>query len=193
MRARRWIILALLLAVITVGLRFCVVIVPPDKTATLRTSSQTLDLTADQDGPKLLIPVDGIGRADLIDTFRQSREVGQRVHNAIDILAPRGTAVRAAASGVVEKLFVSERGGNTIYMRSADRKWVFYYAHLDSYAPGLFEGMVVKGGALIGTVGSTGNASADAPHLHLSVNRATAGQSWYEGKPINPYPLLMAR
>lgn len=140
---------------------------------------------------QLALPVAQTGRDQLVDTFTQGRK-GGRPHDAIDIMAPRGTPVLAAAPGVVEKLFHSERGGNTIYVRSPDRKWVFYYAHLDSYRPGLAEGDSVRRGQMIGTVGSTGNANPDGPHLHFAINRMEAGQSWYEGRPINPYPLLAA-
>jgi len=140
----------------------------------------------------LIVPVAGVATDRLEDTFTQAREHGSRPHDAIDILAPRGTPVVAAAAGTVEKLFVSERGGNTIYVRSPDRRWTDYYAHLDAWRPGLKEGDAVLPGQVLGTVGSTGNADPAAPHLHFAVSRVSADQRWYEGTPVNPYPMLVA-
>jgi murein DD-endopeptidase MepM/ murein hydrolase activator NlpD len=131
---------------------------------------------------------------DLVDTFTQARAGGARVHDAIDIMAPEGTPVLAATPGTVEKLFFSDGGGgNTIYIRSDDGRWIYYYAHLSSYAPGLAEGQRVKRGQVIGRVGHTGNASASGPHLHFAINRMEPGQKWYQGEPINPYPLLAGK
>ena len=139
----------------------------------------------------LAIPVAGVGTADLADTYTQSRAGGARVHNAIDIMAPAGTPVIASAPGTVEKLFFSQGGGGiTAYVRSPDKKWTFYYAHLQAYAPGLKEGQAVKQGDAIGTVGSTGNANPAGPHLHFAINKMADGEDWHEGTPINPYPLL---
>ncbi|WP_166040171.1 M23 family metallopeptidase [Sphingosinicella sp. YJ22] len=139
----------------------------------------------------LAIPVAGIGSRDLVDTYTQSRSGGARVHNAIDIMASRGTPVVAAAPGTVEKLFFSDGGGGiSAYVRSDDRQWIYYYAHLDAYAPGLREGQRIARGAPIGTVGSTGNANPAGPHLHFAVNRMAPGERWHEGTPVNPYPLL---
>lgn len=138
----------------------------------------------------LAIPVEGVKQEDLTDTFTAAR-AGGRPHDAIDIIAPEGSAVIAAAPGTVEKLFFSNGGGgNTIYIRSDDGKWTYYYAHLASYAPGLAEGQHVKQGQVIGRVGHTGNASAEGPHLHFAINQMAPGQKWYEGDPVNPYPLL---
>lgn len=146
-------------------------------------------------GPSgIAIPVAGVKAGDLQDTYTQSRAGGARVHNAIDIMAPRGTPVVAAAPGKVEKLFFSNGGGGiTAYVRSPDGRWMFYYAHLDAYAPGLKEGQAVKQGDAIGTVGSTGNANPGGPHLHFAINKMGAGEKWYEGTPINPYPLLAGK
>ncbi|HEX8381007.1 MAG TPA: M23 family metallopeptidase, partial [Allosphingosinicella sp.] len=103
------------------------------------------------------VPVAGVTAGQLQDTYTQSRSGGARVHNAIDIMAPHGTPVVAAAPGKVEKLFNSKGGGGiTAYVRSPDGRWMFYYAHLQAYAPGLKEGQAVKQGDAIGTVGSTG-------------------------------------
>ncbi|MEP7222702.1 MAG: M23 family metallopeptidase [Novosphingobium sp.] len=141
----------------------------------------------------LLIPVQGVAPAQLGDTFSQARAEGERRHDAIDIPAPLGTPVLAAASGWVEKLFVSNEGGNTVYVRSADQRVIYYYAHLDHYAPGLAEGQQVMAGQVIGAVGISGNAPPGAPHLHFAINVLGPGQNWWQGTAVNPYPLLMAR
>jgi len=141
----------------------------------------------------LAIPVAGIKPEALADTYTQSRS-GGRVHNAIDIMAPHGTPVVAAAAGTVEKLFFSQGGGGiTVYVRSPDRKWIYYYAHLDAYAPGLKEGQAIRRGDPLGTVGSTGNANPAGPHLHFAVHDMAEGEDWHEGSPINPYPLLAGK
>ncbi len=142
----------------------------------------------------LAVPVAGIRPEWLTDTFSASRAGGARVHNAIDIMAPRGTPVVAAADGIVERLHFSQGGGGiTIYVRSPDRAWTYYYAHLDAYAPGLREGQQVRRGDPIGLVGSTGNAAAAGPHLHFAINRMGPADRWWQGTPVNPYPLLAGR
>lgn len=141
----------------------------------------------------LVIPVQGVKPSQLVDTFTQAREGGLRRHDAIDIMAPLGTPVIAAAAGTLEKLFVSVKGGNTIYVRSPDRRLSYYYAHLDHYAPGLKDGQQVSAGQLLGAVGYTGDASADGPHLHFAINLMEPAESWWKGTAINPYPLLMRR
>ena len=143
-------------------------------------------------GGALLVPVAGVAPADLTDTFTDARGSGRR-HDAIDIMAPRGTPVLAAAEGRVEKLYFSHGGGgNTVYVRSSDRRWMYYYAHLDRYAPGLAEGQQLQRGSPIGFVGSTGSASPEGPHLHFAVNAMGPGDRWWQGTPVNPYPLLTA-
>ena len=142
----------------------------------------------------LAIPVAGIKAGQLSDTFTQARAGGARIHDAIDIMADEGTPVIAATGGTVEKLFFSDGGGGiTAYVRSPDQRWTYYYAHLQGYAPGLAEGQQVKRGQLIGRVGHTGNASPGGPHLHFAINQMRAGEKWYQGNPINPYPLLAGK
>ena len=142
----------------------------------------------------LAIPVQGIKPADLVDTFTQARAGGARTHDAIDIMAAHGTPVLAAADGTVEKMFFSQGGGGiTAYVRSPDQRWTYYYAHLASYAPGLAEGQTVRRGQLVGRVGATGNANPAGPHLHFAINRMEPGEKWYDGRPINPYPLLAGK
>jgi murein DD-endopeptidase MepM/ murein hydrolase activator NlpD len=141
-------------------------------------------------GGGLVIPVAGVTPDKLTDTWGDARGDGMRAHHAIDIMAPRGTPVLAAAAGTVEKIFESKNGGHTIYIRRADTAWQDYYAHLDSYAPDLREGLVVKQGQQLGQVGSTGDASPDAPHLHYEIHQMAPGDGWWKGTEINPYPIL---
>jgi murein DD-endopeptidase MepM/ murein hydrolase activator NlpD len=139
----------------------------------------------------LAIPVSGIRIDDLSDTYTDSRGGGSRVHNAIDIMAPLGTPVVSASDGIVEKLFFSRGGGGiTAYVRSPDGLWLHYYAHLDSYAPGLREGIRIRRGDPIGTVGISGNANPSGPHLHYAIYRMSPGERWWQGAPVNPYPQL---
>ena len=137
----------------------------------------------------LIIPVAGVRANQLIDTFSEARSEG-RVHDAIDIPAPRGTPVLAVADGKILKLFQSERGGTTIYQLSSDEKFIYYYAHLDRYAEGLSEGQTVTQGETIAYVGDTGNAGAGNYHLHFSIAITTNPKRYWEGININPYPLL---
>jgi len=135
------------------------------------------------------IPVEGVKPAQLQDTFNDARAVGRR-HDAIDIMAPRGTEVLAADDGTIAKLFTSKAGGLTIYEFDPTQTFSYYYAHLDHYASGIAEHQPVHRGQLLGYVGSTGNASASAPHLHFAIARLDTDRSWWKGDPINPYPLL---
>ena len=137
----------------------------------------------------LLLPVAGVRAGQLVDTYADARSEG-RVHDAIDIMAPRGTPVLAASDGTVAKLFTSKLGGLTIYEFDPTSTWVYYYAHLDRYADGLAEGQPLRRGDVIGHVGSSGNASPDAPHLHFEVSRLGPEKNWWQATPVNPYPLL---
>ncbi|MBP7675878.1 MAG: M23 family metallopeptidase [Thermoanaerobaculia bacterium] len=139
---------------------------------------------------ELAVPVAGVDPRSLEGTFSQRRG-GSRSHDALDILAPRGTPVVAADDGVVKKLFTSVRGGLTVYQFDPNEQYCYYYAHLDGYAPGLHEGQVLRKGDLVGFVGSTGNARKDAPHLHFAVNCLDPDKKWWGGTPIDPYPLLV--
>ena len=140
----------------------------------------------------LAIPVVGVRPDQLQDTFDDARAQG-RSHDAIDIMAAEGTPVIAAADGTIEKLFNSARGGMTLYERSPDRNWIYYYAHLSAYAPGIAEGQQVKRGQVIARVGHSGDASAAGPHLHFAINRMGQGDRWWNGTAINPYPLLAGK
>src|SRR5688572_19692315 len=138
----------------------------------------------------LEVPVEGVDEDDLHDSFSDRRGIG-RVHEALDIMVPRGTPVVAVEDGTIAKLFLSEGGGGiTIYQFDPSNQFSYYYAHLDRYAPGLREGQSVRRGQVIGFVGSTGNASPNAPHLHFGIYRLTPERQWWKGEPINPYSVL---
>lgn len=138
----------------------------------------------------LTFPVKGYERV-LRDNFDEPR--GKSPHEALDIMAPRGTPVIAVEDGTVAKLFKSIPGGITIYQFDPSGTLAYYYAHLDRYAPGLREGGAVKRGEVIGYVGSTGNAHADAPHLHFAVYALGAERKWWKGVAINPHAALAPR
>jgi len=140
----------------------------------------------------LRMPIRGIRPEQLGDTYNQTRG-GTRIHEALDIMAPRGTPVVAAVDGKIEKLFTSDAGGLTVYQFDPSATYAYYYAHLDNYAPGLREGMQLRRGDVIGTVGSTGNASPDAPHLHFAIFLLGPEKQWWKGTPVNPYPLLIGK
>ncbi len=165
-----------------------IVAVKPEKAPQVEVAQQVVV------GPAgLAIPVVGVKATDLVDTYDEARGAGRR-HDAIDIMAGEGTPVIAAADGTIEKLFFSKGGGGiTIYERSTDPKWLFYYAHLQGYAPGLAEGQQVKRGQVIARVDHTGDAVASAPHLHFAINSMAPGERWWQGTPINPYPLLAGK
>ena len=140
-------------------------------------------------GRGLAIPVLGIDASNLLDTFTQARNEGRR-HDAIDIPAPRGTPVVAADDGSVKKLFTSKLGGLTAYEFDSTETYCYYYAHLERYAAGLQEGQVMKRGDRIGYVGTSGDAPANAPHLHFAIYKLGPERRWWEGTPLNPYPIL---
>ena len=139
----------------------------------------------------LRIPVEGFAVASLRDNFAERR--GSRVHEAIDLLAPRGTPVLAVDDGVVKKLFSSAAGGLTVYQYDPGETYSYYYAHLDRYAEGLAEGKLLKKGERVGYVGTTGNAPPGTPHLHFTIYKLPADKTWWQGTPINPYPLWALR
>ena len=160
----------------------------PAPRATSGTSPGYTDAVEELRGRDLLIPVDGVDDEDIRDTYFDSRD--GRLHEALDIMAPRHTPVRAVEDGQIAKLFTSAAGGTTIYMFDPLGRFTYYYAHLDRYARGLKEGQTVKRGEVIGYVGNTGNASATAPHLHFAIFRTTPEKQWWKGEPLNPYLIL---
>ena len=141
-------------------------------------------------GKRLLLPVAGVERAALRQSFVEARGGGNRQHDAIDILAPRGTAVFATSDGRIAKLFTSAAGGLTVYQFDPTEQYAFYYAHLDRYAPNLAEGQVVSRGQTIGYVGTTGNAPPGTPHLHFAIFKLGPEKRWWEGEAIDPFLVL---
>ncbi|WCM27921.1 M23 family metallopeptidase [Sphingomonas sp. QA11] len=160
--------------------------------ATPTVSSAPVQIVGDRHG-LLAIPVAGVARGAIADSWEDPRDGGARQHHGTDIPAAAGTLVAAAAAGTIEKLFQSAAGGTTLYVRSPDRLWVYYYAHLSGYAPGVQEGQVVKVGDALGYVGDTGNAGAGNFHLHFGLGRTTPEQHWYQAQDVNPYPYLAGK
>lgn len=140
---------------------------------------------------ELMVPVEGVEPRGIPDTYWQARDAGARAHQALDILAPRGTPVLAADSGTVLRLVTNSLGGITIYATDPEKRFVFYYAHLDHYAKGLVEGKPVAQGEVIGYVGTTGNAPKNTPHLHFQVMRFVDARQWWNGPPFDPRPYLV--
>ena len=160
--------------------------------ATVRARASAIESSIDDTqilaSHKLLIPVEGLPRGKLRDNFAEER--GMHKHEALDIMAPRGTPVIAAGDGRVVKLFNSVAGGLTVYQFDPAEKFAYYYAHLDRYADGLKEGVRLKRGDLLGYVGTTGNAAPNAPHLHFTIFRMGPEKRWWKGTAVNPYPFL---
>ena len=129
----------------------------------------------------LLIPVVGVRPFELENSWGNARDGGKRKHRGIDIFAPRGTAVVAVADGIVSYIGDQPKGGHCLWL-TTEAGASFYYAHLDRWAPGLYEGMEVRSGDLLGYVGNTGNAKYTPSHLHFAVNE--------NDEMVNPYPIL---
>jgi len=136
---------------------------------------------------QLAFPLPGYEHA-LRDNFDEKR--GVRRHEALDIMVPRGTPVRAVDNGRIAKLYRGPMAGISVYQFDAATTRVYFYAHLDRYAPGLKEGQAVARGDVIGYAGSTGNAPESAPHLHFAIHELGPDKRWWKGKAINPYSLL---
>jgi len=134
---------------------------------------------------QLMVPVEGISRGALRDNFTAKRGVG--IHAALDIPAPRYTAVVAADDCIIGRLFSGPVGGIVIYAYDPGQRFVYYYAHLLRYRKGLAVGDRVAKGSVIGYVGTTGNAPRDTPHLHFQVMKRAVGRAWWDGPAINPY------
>lgn len=134
----------------------------------------------------LTVPVEGISPQTLVPSYRDARD-GERLHEAMDILADRGTPVVAVEEGRIAKLFDSRKGGLTVYHFDPTEQFVYYYAHLDSYAKALDEGDRVRRGQTIGFVGTTGNAPPDTPHLHFAIFKLGPDRKWWQGTPLDPY------
>ena len=140
----------------------------------------------------LLIPVLGVVRSQLRDSFVQRRS-GGRTHHAIDIMAPRNTPILAIEDGTIVKLTNNRLGGITLYQLDPTGNYAYYYAHLERYAPGLAAGQQVQRGQVIGYVGTSGNAPRNSPHLHFAVYRLPQERAGWIGRPINPYDVLSSK
>jgi peptidoglycan LD-endopeptidase LytH len=149
----------------------------------------TANAVADLRNRQLNLPVKGIDRDDLRDTFNELRGSSRR-HEALDVLAPRNTPVLAVEDGTIARLFLSDAGGITIYQFDPTTTYVYYYAHLERYAEGLKEGATIKRGQVIGYVGTTGNAPRNTPHLHFAIIKLTDDKKWWQGTAIDPYSVL---
>ncbi len=137
----------------------------------------------------LMVPVVGVAASQIADSFNEGRD-GARRHNAVDILAPRGTPVLAAEDGVVLKVGTNTLGGNVVWTTDRDRRFAYYYAHLERWARGLREGQPVSRGDVIGYVGTSGNAPKNTPHLHFQVLHITDPRHYSDGPPLNPLPFF---
>lgn len=151
-----------------------------------------LDVGAALAARRLMVPVAGVRPSDVPDTFEAPRDGGTRRHGALDIPAPRGTPVVSADEGVVLAVRTNRLGGHVVYATDPDRRFVYYYAHLDRPCEGLRPGTRLARGDLVGTVGTTGNADHREPHLHFQVLVYPADGAWWEGRPIDPRPYLVA-
>lgn len=136
----------------------------------------------------MIIPVQGVQKTELHDAYAEAR--GGHVHEAIDILARRGTPVISAADGKLMKLHESVAGGHMIYAADPSDRFILMYAHLDRYADGIRPGMELRQGQLIGYVGTSGNANPNTPHLHFAIARGRPSAAWWRGTAVNPFPLL---
>ena len=165
----------------------------PDAPGALERFTRTKSERANGPGGGLAVPIAGVPRAAIHDSWGDPRDNGLRAHHGTDLMAAAKTPVLAAAPGKVEKLWVSAAGGTTLYVRSPDRRWTYYYAHLAGYAPGLREGQQVRVGEVLGYVGDTGNAGSGNFHLHFGLTRTTPEQRWYQGEDVDPYPYLAGK
>jgi peptidoglycan LD-endopeptidase LytH len=155
-------------------------------------NSVQADATAVAHLADLQFPVAGIDSTRLDDTFDDPRDGGVRRHQAIDIMAPRGSAVLAVTDGRVLRLANTSKGGTSLYATDLEERFVYYYAHLDRYHDKVYAGRALTRGDTVGFVGTTGNAPKDVPHLHFQVMRMPPDKKYWIGEPINPYPLLRA-
>ena len=147
------------------------------------------DAIADLRERRFTLPVKGIERGELRSSFDEARSEGRR-HEAMDILAPRGTPILSVEDGTIAKLFTSKAGGLTIYQFDPTTTYAYYYAHLDRYAPGLHDGVRVKAGDVLGYVGTSGNAPPNTPHLHFAIFKLNDKKQWWQGSALDPYAVL---
>jgi murein DD-endopeptidase MepM/ murein hydrolase activator NlpD len=139
----------------------------------------------------LRLPIDSMDPEPLKGAFDERRGGGTRMHEAVDILAPRNTPVHAVENGTIAKLFLSKAGGKTIYQFDPSGRFCYYYAHLERYADGIHEGQRISRSDVIGYVGTSGNAPPNTPHLHFAIFQLTSAHHWWQGTPIDPYPVFI--
>ena len=158
---------------------------PPVATEAMKMDAKlpTKTTDAESSGPVSIgLPIANMQKAQVQDTFNDTR----------DIMEPRGTPVHAVVEGNVVKLFDSKKGGTTLYQYDNAKQYCYYYAHLDRYADGIKEGMLLRKGDVLGYVGSTGDANPSNPHLHFEILQLGPDKLWYKNTTqINPYPILM--
>lgn len=142
-------------------------------------------MATDPEPGEMLFPVPGVSPMSMTDSFHDAR--GERVHHAVDIMAPRNSEVVAVADGAIARMMTSAAGGIAVYQWNQDRTLVYYYAHLEGYVKGLAEGQTVARGQVLGYVGTTGNAPANTPHLHFAISRVDKKGRWWGGAPVNPF------
>ena len=161
---------------------------PRDSGAATPSAAELRSLTM-----QLTMPLTGVRAEDLVDTFHEPRGGGTRVHEALDILAPRGTPVLSATNGRVLRLHNSQAGGLMVYAADSTEHFVLMYAHLDRYADGLRDGLPLRRGQVLGYVGTTGNAPPNTPHLHFAIAYPRDVSLWWTGAPVDPRALLQER
>jgi peptidoglycan LD-endopeptidase LytH len=130
----------------------------------------------------LMMPVVGVSSYELEDSFGASRDGGRRRHRGIDIFAERGSEVVAVTGGTISFIGEQRKAGRCLWLVT-EAGVAFFYAHLDRWAPGIYEGMHVRAGDLVGFVGNTGNAIHTSTHLHFAVIR--------NDEALDPYPILV--
>ncbi len=132
---------------------------------------------------RIAMPLEDVSKKQIANTWHAPRGTG-RLHEGQDIFAAKGTPILSATNGYVYKIGRNNLGGQTVSVVSAGGR-VYYYAHLDSYAPRLAVGDRVTTRTVLGFVGTSGNAQGTPPHLHFGVYTLTGA--------INPLPLLSDR
>jgi peptidoglycan LD-endopeptidase LytH len=161
-------------------------VAPRPETVLATTAEEDLDALKSR---RLTVPVQGILAEQIVSNYDDARG-SDRKHEALDIVAPRGTPVVAVEDGRIVKLFTSARGGLTIYQFDPTERFSYYYAHLDRYAADLKEGQTITRGQVIGYVGTSGNAAPNTPHLHFAISRLGPEKNWWEGSPVDPAVVL---
>ena len=118
-----------------------------------------------------------VPNASFSDTWGAARS-GGRAHKGTDLMAPHGSPAYAVVSGVV-RTASSSAGGISLYL-AGDNGETYFYAHNSSNVAS--SGQRVSAGDLVARVGSSGNASSGAPHVHFE--REVGGRS------VNPYDFV---